>query len=129
MRTRRSGPRAMIVRNTVGAVILAIATVTLLAACVEPTPTWRPVPTPSSGSDYAEEDNHAEEPHDLGEVTPAPVAGETSQASAVEAASAAHPLDRSHLWDALVHLIDKSPTGSLIGREVYRDDDPRSVAA
>lgn len=65
----------------------------------------------------------------VGAVTSAPTAGETSQAGVVDAASAAHPLDRSHLWDALVHLNDKSLTGSLIGQEVDRDDDPRSVAA
>jgi hypothetical protein len=129
MGTSHSGPQAGIVRDTVSVVILAIATFTSLAVWVEPTPTWRLVPTPGSDREATEEDKHAEKPHDLGEVATAPEARETSQASAVDAASAAHPLDRSHLWDALVHLIDKSLTGFLIGREVYRDDDPRSVAA
>jgi len=75
-------------RSTAAAIILAVATVTALSACVDQAPPPAPTAQPTNEG-TTEQDNHAEEPHDDGEVTPAPEAAGQSQAAAIAAATAA----------------------------------------
>lgn len=125
MTARRSGPRSL--RNTVTAAILAIATLTTLAACVDEAPAPPPSSTPSNGTDTTEEDNAVEEVHDHGEVTPVPEAGGTSQASAIDAATAAleafarPALDYDTWWSELLpHLTQQAGVA-------YEGTDPAEI--
>ncbi|WP_421076952.1 hypothetical protein [Microbacterium sp. IO18] len=126
MRSRHSGSRAS-THHTAAAIILAIATVTALSACVDARPTPTPTSTASIDGGTTEQDNLNEEPHDDGEVSAAPEAGGDSQAGALEAATAAleafaRPgLDYDTWWaELLPHLTQQAGVA-------YEGTDPAQI--
>lgn len=122
MRTGHAASQA-IVRNTLSAFILATAMVTTLTACVDQAPNPASTSTASNTSGTTDQDNHAEEPHDDGEVTAAPEAGGDSQSNAVDAASAAleafarPALDYDTWWSELLPLLSEQAGVAYAGTD------------
>lgn len=108
-------------RSKATAIIFAIATVTALTACVDQAPV--PSPTSSSDSGTTEQDNQAEQPHDDGEVIPAPEAGGEAQRAAVDAATAAletfarPSLDYDTWWSELLPLLTEQAGVAYAGTD------------
>lgn len=96
-------------RSTPVAVILALATVTALAGCVDQGTT--PDPTSTSGQPGSPAPTNHEDPYDDGEVVPPDEAGGDSQAAAIEAATTAlstfaQPnLDYDTWWSQMLPLL------------------------